>query len=110
MQQTIYNNVCNNIKMTKITTNRLLLINIILLILMFIANEFWIELELTDSDNIYYALIGIIIFRISSGGIFVGIKEIKSKGNITLIGLIGNSILTLLFLIAFFYIALTFER
>ena len=77
---------------------------------MFIANEFWTQLGLTDSENIYYALIGIIIFGISTGGIFAGIKELKSKGNKTLIGLIGNSILTLLFLIAFFYIALTMER
>ena len=77
---------------------------------MFIANEFWTELGLTDSENIYYALIGIIIFGISTGGIFVGIKELKSKGNKILIGLIGNSILTLLFLIVFFYIALTMER
>lgn len=103
-------NVGNNLKMTKGTTNKILLINVILIVLMFIANEFWTELGLTDSENIYYALIGIIIFGISTGGIFVGIKELKTKGNKTLIGLIGNSILTLLFLIAFFYIALTMER
>jgi len=96
--------------MRKSTTNKLLLTNAILIVLMFIANEFWTELGLTDSENIYYALIGIIIFGISTGGIFVGIKELKSKGNKTLIGLIGNSILNLLFLIAFFYIALTMER
>ena len=77
---------------------------------MFIANKFWTELGLTDSENIYYALIGIIIFGISTGGIFVGSKELKSNGNKTLIGLIGNSILILLFLIVFFYVALTMER
>jgi hypothetical protein len=76
---------------------------------MFIANKFWTDLGLTNSENIYYALIGIIIFGISAGGVFVGIKELKSNGNITLIGIFGNSILTLLFLIAFFYIALTME-
>ncbi len=96
--------------MTKITTNKLLLTNLILIVLMFIANGFWTELGLSDSENIYYALIGIIIFGISTGGIFVGIKELKTKGIKTLIGIIGNSILTLFFLITFFYIAITIER
>lgn len=96
--------------MTKPTTNKLLITNILIIILAFIADKYWTELGLTESDNIYFALVGIIIFGISVGGIFVGIKERKSKGNKTLIGLIGNSILTLLFLIAFFYIALTMER
>lgn len=96
--------------MTKSTTNKLLLINVILIVLMFISNEFWTELGLTDSENIYYALIGIIIFGLSTGGIFVGIKELKSNGHKTLIGLIGNSILTLLFLIVLFYTVLTMER
>ncbi|RAJ08932.1 hypothetical protein LV92_03150 [Arenibacter echinorum] len=48
-QQTIYKHVGNNLKMTNSTTNKLLLINVILIVLMFIANEFWTELGLTDS-------------------------------------------------------------
>ncbi|GAA4291821.1 hypothetical protein [Aestuariibaculum suncheonense] len=96
-------------KMTKSTTNKLLLTNIILVILALIANEFWTELGLTDSENIYFALVGFIVFGISAGGVFVGFKERKEKVNKPLIGLIGNSILTLFFLITFFYIALTME-
>ncbi len=96
--------------MTKPTTNKLFITSILIIIIGFILNEFWTELGLTESDNIYVALAGIIIFGISIGGIFVGINELKAKGNKTLIGLIGNSILTLFFLIAFFYIALTMER
>ena len=96
--------------MIKSTTNKLLITNLILFIIAFILDKFWTELGLTDSENIYYALIGIIIFGISVGGVFVGLKERKVKERKPLIGLIGNSILTLLFLIAFFYIALTMER
>jgi hypothetical protein len=96
--------------MTKSTTNKLLLINIILFILALITDEFWTELGLTDSENIYFALIGFIIFGISVGGVIVGLKELKKKGKKPLTGLIGNSILALFFLIAISYIILTFER
>ena len=96
--------------MTKPTTNKILITNVLIVILAFLADKFWTELGLTESDNIYFALVGIVIFGISIGGVLVGIKERKSKGNKTLIGLIGNSTLTLLFLIAFFYIALTMGR
>jgi len=96
--------------MIKNTTNKLFLINVILIILAIIADKFWTELGLSESENIYYALIGIVVFGISVGGIFVGIKERKVKGNKTLIGIIGNSILTSLFLITFFYIALTMDK
>jgi glucose-6-phosphate-specific signal transduction histidine kinase len=95
--------------MIKSTSNKLLLTNIILFFLALIADKFWTELGLTDSENIYFALVGFIIFGISVGGAFVGFKERKEKENKPLIGLIGNLILTLFFLITFFYVALTME-
>jgi hypothetical protein len=95
--------------MRKSTTIKVLLINIVLFVLAFIANEFWTELGLTDSENIYFALIGIIIFGISVFGVFVGFKELNVKEHKPLIGLFGNLILIFLFLISFFYMALTME-
>ncbi len=76
---------------------------------MLVANEFWTELGLTNAENIYYALVGILIFGISIGGIFVGYKEFKEKKKLTLIGIIGNTILTILFLFAFLYVAITLD-
>jgi len=95
--------------MRKITSNKILLINIVLFVLAFIAHKFWTELGLTNSENIYFALVGIVIFVISVGGDFVGFKELKKKENKPLIGLIGNSIVTLLFVISFFYVTLSME-
>ena len=96
--------------MTKPTTNKLFIFNVLIIILATIADKFWTELGLTEAENIYFGFVGILIFGISIGGIFVGINEKKSKGNKTLIGLLGNSILTLIFLILFFYIVLVMER
>ncbi len=96
--------------MIKSTTNKILLTNAILIILAIIVDKFWTELGLDESDNIYYAFLGVIIFGISVGGVFIGIKERKEVDNMSLIGLIGNSIIVLLFLILFLYIALTIQE
>lgn len=93
-------------KVTKIITNKLLIINLSLIILAILADKFWNELGLTESENIYYFLLGVMIFGLSIIGVFVGVKERKEKGNKVLIGLFGNSIIVLLFLIVFFYIML----
>jgi len=95
--------------MIKSTSNKFFLTNLILILLAIVADKFWSELGLDDSHNIYIALLGMIIFGISIGGFFIGIKERKIKSKV-LIGLIGNAILTLLFLIVFFYIALTMNN
>ena len=76
--------------MIKSTTNKILLTNAILIILAIIVDKFWTELGLDESDNIYYAFLGVIIFGISVGGVFIGIKERKEVDNMSLIGLIGN--------------------
>ncbi|WP_121347143.1 hypothetical protein [Gillisia mitskevichiae] len=70
----------------------------------YLASYFWIELGLTDNDNIYLGLIGVMIFGLSIGGFFAGIVEKKWKGKITLIGIFGNLILTILLLTAFIYV------
>ena len=96
--------------MTKPATNKLFIFNVLIIIIATIADIFWTELGLTEAENIYFGFVGILIFGISIGGIFIGINEKKSKGNKTLIGLFGNSILTVTFLIIFFYISLIMER
>ena len=48
--------------MIKSTTNKILLTNAILIILAIIVDKFWTELGLDESDNIYYAFLGVIIF------------------------------------------------
>lgn len=96
--------------MIKSTSNKFFITNLILIFLAIIADKFWSELGLDDSHNIYIALLSMIIFGISIGGFFIGMKERKTNKSKVLIGLIGNSLLTLLFLIAFFYIALTMNN
>ena len=68
---------------------------------MLLASTFWLEIGLTDNENVYLGLIGVIIFGLAVGGLFVGISEKKRKGKISLIGIIGNLILTISFLSAF---------
>ncbi len=85
-------------------SNKILILNISLIILTYLAAHFWIQLGLTDNENIYLGFIGVIIFGLSVGGFFVGITEKKRKGIITRIGIFGNLILTVLFLIFFGYV------
>ena len=89
--------------MTKSISNIFLFINILLIIIAFIAEKFWTELGLTDEENVYVFLLGIIIFGISIGGFIIGFKERRNKIKYSLIGLVGNLGLTLFFLAIFFY-------
>jgi len=82
-------------------SNKILILNILLLLLTFLAANFWIQLGLTDNENIYLGFAGVIIFGMSVGGFFVGLIEKTSKGKKTLIGIFGNLILIILFLIVF---------
>ena len=93
--------------MIKSTSNILLFINILLIIIAFIAEKFWTELGLTDEENVYVFLLGVIIFGVSIGGFIIGFKERKHKIKNSLIGLIGNLGFTLSFLIIFIYIIKT---
>jgi len=72
------------------------------MILTYLAAYFWTQIGLTDNENIYLGLIGVIIFGLSVGGFFAGIAE--RKGKITRIGIGGNLVLILLFLAAFGYV------
>ena len=85
-------------------SNKILILNISLIILTFLAAHFWIQLGLTDNEIIYLVLISIIIFGLSVGGFSVGLSERKRKGIITRIGIFGNLILTVLFLLFFIYV------
>jgi len=85
-------------------SNKILILNISLIILTLLAAQFWIQLGLTDNENIYLGFICIIIFGLSVGGFLVGITERKREGKITRIGIAGNLVLTVLFLVFFSYI------
>ena len=88
----------------KSISNKILILNIALMILTYLSAYFWTQIGLTDNENIYLGLIGIVIFGLSVGGFFAGIAEGKRKGKITRIGIGGNLILILLFLAAFGYV------
>jgi len=95
--------------MTKSTSNIFLFTNILLITIAFIAEKFWTELGLTDEENVYVFLLGIVIFGISIGGFIIGFRERKQKIKNSLIGLLGNLGLTLFFLILIFYIIITMK-
>jgi len=90
---------------TNSVANKILLLNVVIIILMIIADKFWKELGFSESDNLYYFLIGVIVFGISIGGAIVGMAEYRMKRKKAVIGLIGNFVLVLIFLIMFFYIS-----
>jgi hypothetical protein len=85
----------------KSNSNKMLVLNLILILFTYLAGYFWIQLGLTDNENIYLGFIGVIIFGLSVSGFFVGMTERTQKGKITLIGIFGNLILTILFFMLF---------
>jgi len=91
----------------KSLSNKFLLTNLIAIGLMFIMNKFWDELGLKDS---YYAIIFIFIYGISSAGIVAGYLERKTGNKKANIGIIGNSILTLIIIIGVLYVAVYYTE
>ena len=86
-------------------TNKILLINYSLLIILNITGKYIGELVYLPSvymNTITYT-IGLFILIRSIIGVRVGIEELKTKGKLVLIGIIGNSILILLLLITVVY-------
>ena len=86
-------------------TNKILIINYSLLILLNITNKYIGEVVYIPSVylNTFKYIIGLYILIRSIIGVRVGLNELKTKGKIVLIGIIGNSILILLFLITIVY-------
>ncbi|EDM44082.1 hypothetical protein SCB49_10842 [unidentified eubacterium SCB49] len=70
-----------------------------MIILSYIASFFWRDLG--NMDTIYLGLIAILLYGFSVGGFFAGMVEIKRKGKIVLVGILGNSLLIILFIIFF---------
>ncbi len=86
-------------------TNKILIINYSLLIILNITNKYIGEVVYIPSVylNTFKYIIGLYILIRSIIGVRVGINELKTKGKIVLIGIIGNSILILLLLITIVY-------
>ena len=86
-------------------TNKILIINYALLIILNITSKYIGEVVYIPSVylNTFKYIIGLYILIRSIIGVRVGLNELKTKGKIVLIGIIGNSILILLFLITIVY-------
>ena len=86
-------------------TNKILIINYSLLIILNITGKYIGELVYLPSvyKNTITYTIGLFILIRSIIGVRVGIEELKTKGKLVLIGIIGNSILILLLLITVVY-------
>ena len=86
-------------------TNKILIINYSLLIILNITSKYIGEVVYIPSFylNTFKYIIGLYILIRSIIGVRVGINELKTKGKIVLIGIIGNSILILLLLITIVY-------
>ena len=95
--------------MVKITADKLFLTILIITIITLITNYFWTALVHAESKYIIVALITVAFLGFSFAGVFAGISEAKSIKKKFLAGLIGNITLTVLFLIALFYVVLTLK-
>jgi hypothetical protein len=82
-------------------TNKILIVNVILGLIIFLIAFFQTELGLTDHDYYYLALLLVIVFGMSIGGFFAGIIEHKYDVGKTTIGILGNIFLVVLFLSIF---------
>lgn len=88
--------------MIKSISNKLFLLNVFIILFIILLKYFWDVIGLNYKDNIYFALLCLIIYGLSSGGIFTGLKEIKSENINPILGLIGNGILTIFLWILFY--------
>ena len=93
--------------MVKLTTNKRILTIQIAIITTILTYFFWASLGLTVSNYLMIAMIGVVFFGVSFAGIFAGIKEAKNIKKKFMTGLIGNIILSTLFLAALLYVVLT---
>ncbi len=86
--------------MIKSLTNKLLVVNLILVLLGVIIYLLIVDVEYSD-DLLYFPVLLVLIFAVSSGGVFAGIVERKFNVAKTTIGIIGNSILLLILFTSF---------
>lgn len=78
--------------MLKNITNRLFLINLTLIIVMTIIDEYFTKIKFND---MFYSLISIVTVILGVIGVIKGIIEFRKKIKYALIGLLGNSLLCL---------------
>ena len=84
----------------KSISNKILSINIVLLILTITIYFIIKDLEITN-DLLYYVFLYILIFGLSIGGICAGIVERKYNLSNPKVGIIGNSIIIFIWVIVF---------
>lgn len=87
----------------KLKTNKLLIISLILIIGTFLLVMFSEDLGFGEETTPFVVLPYIIAFGLNITGLILGIKEKTKKGKKPLIGIIGNSILIILFFCLIFY-------
>ena len=93
--------------MVKLLTNKRILTIQIAIIITILTYYFWASLGLTVSNYLMITMIAIVFFVVSFAGIFAGINEAKNIKKKFMTGLIGNIILSTLFLAALLYVVLT---
>ena len=93
--------------MVKLLTNKRILTIQIATIIAILTYYFWTSLGLTVSNYLMITMIAIVFFGVSFALIFAGINEAKNIKKKFMTGLIGNIILSTLFLAALLYVVLT---
>ena len=84
-------------------TIRLLITSVIITALTFLLATFWLELGFNRADTIWLALSLMISFGINIAGLIFGAIERKYNKKKALIGIIGNALLIVLFLLIVVY-------
>ena len=81
--------------MLKSRTNRLFLINLTLIIVMTIIDEYFNKIKFND---MFYSLISIITVILGAIGVIIGVIEIRKKIKFSLFGFLGNLFLCFAFI------------
>jgi len=84
----------------KSITNKIFVMNVLLLIIWAIADKFW---DFLGFSNAYYAFFIFIIFGFAMMGLGTAIIEYKNKTYNPIIGFIGNLLIVIFFLFISIY-------
>jgi hypothetical protein len=81
----------------KLKTNKLLTISLILIVGTFILAMFTEDLGISENIDTYLVFPYLISFGLNIAGLIFGISEKKENGKKSIIGIIGNLILLIMF-------------